>query len=166
MTAATAKCNAAGTSHELVRKARYAEASPPGTVHLGKNPRELLLSLGGFASEYEKKYLNQHVPESQAIAAAHFALNVALKGEVNRRYSSTEYEFFGETYETNYLYVTDNYGTSLSALCRVTYIFPLLSGTSVPTASGWSLIVLALLLLVGGKVYFGRRAARAKFAAA
>ena len=81
-------------------------------------------SIGGFAAEYEKNYQGQEIPETQAIAEAERLLKVSLLGEFERRYNPKQYEYYGITYETNYLYVGKKYGTSLTALAWLTYIYP------------------------------------------
>jgi arginine decarboxylase len=80
--------------------------------------------VGGFAAEYKKKYENQTVPEEQAREEAKKALYTSLMGEVNRRYNASEYQFSDPTYAIDYLQVQKKYGTSLVALCWVSYIFP------------------------------------------
>jgi hypothetical protein len=80
--------------------------------------------VGGFAAEYKKKYENQTVPEEQAREEAKKALHTSLMGEVNRRYNAGEYQFSDPTYAIDYLLVQKKYGTSLVALCWVSYIFP------------------------------------------
>ena len=80
--------------------------------------------IGGFAAEYEKVYKSQKVPEDQALAEAEKLLKESLLGEVERRYESGEVEAFGITYQTNYEFVDKKYGTSLTALGWLTYIYP------------------------------------------
>lgn len=80
--------------------------------------------IGGFAAEYEKVYKGKKVPEDKATAKAQEMLKTSLLGEFNRRYDPDEYEYYGITYKTSYLYVKKKYGTSLSALAWVTYIYP------------------------------------------
>lgn len=82
--------------------------------------------VGGFAAEYKKRYENQTVPEEQARADAMDALHTSLMGEVNRRYDASAYNVSEPTYTIDYLDVQKKYGTSLVALCWVSYIFPLL----------------------------------------
>ncbi len=81
-------------------------------------------SIGGFAAEYEKVYKAKKVAEGTAIAEAQKMLKVSLVGEFSRRYDPNKYEYYGITYKTNYQYVAKKYGTSLTALAWVTYIFP------------------------------------------
>jgi arginine decarboxylase len=81
-------------------------------------------SVGGFAAEYKKLYENQTVPEEQAREDAREGLRTSLMGEVNRRYNASEYQFSDPTYAIDYLQVQKKYGTSLVALCWVSYIFP------------------------------------------
>lgn len=85
--------------------------------------------IGGFAAEYEKVYKSKKVSQDQAIAAAKDLLNVSLVGEFTRRYDPDKYEYYGITYRTNYLYVSRKYGTSLTALAWVTYIYPYYRGS-------------------------------------
>lgn len=81
--------------------------------------------IGGFAAEYEKRYnASQTVPIDEARDEAEKMLNVSLMGEFNRRYSSDEYEFFDESFKVNCFEVENLYGTSLVALCWVSYIYP------------------------------------------
>ena len=80
--------------------------------------------IGGFAAEYKKKYEGQIVPEGQAREEASAALTTSLLGEVNRRYNASEYQFSEPTYAVDYLQVNKKFGTSLVALCWVSYIFP------------------------------------------
>lgn len=80
--------------------------------------------VGGFAAEYKMKYENKIVPEEQARVDAKEALHTSLMGEVNRRYNASEYQFSDPTYAIDYLKVQKKYGTSLVALCWVSYIFP------------------------------------------
>jgi len=80
--------------------------------------------IGGFAAEYEKVYKMEKVPDDKAIAEAQEMLKTSLLGEFNRRYDPNKYEYYGITYKTNYLYVESKYGTSLSALAWVTYVYP------------------------------------------
>ena len=80
--------------------------------------------LGGFAAEYEKVYKSKKVAEDKALAEARQMLEVSLVGEFSRRYDPARYEYYGITYKTNYLHVAKKYGTSLTALAWVTYIFP------------------------------------------
>lgn len=80
--------------------------------------------VGGFAAEYKKRYENQTVPEEQARAGAMDALHTSLMGEVNRRYDASAYNVSEPTYTIDYLDVQKKYGTSLVALCWVSYIFP------------------------------------------
>ena len=80
--------------------------------------------VGGFAAEYEKVYKMEKVPKDKAIAKAEELLKTSLLGEFERRYDPNKYEYYGITYRTNYLYVEKKYGTSLSALAWVTYIYP------------------------------------------
>ncbi|MFC1577130.1 pyruvoyl-dependent arginine decarboxylase [Candidatus Omnitrophota bacterium] len=79
--------------------------------------------IGGFAAEYEKVH-KEAIPEEDAKRLAEEMLHVSLTGEVNRRYSSEEYEFFGETHKISYFKCEKKYGTSLVALCWVNYIYP------------------------------------------
>jgi pyruvoyl-dependent arginine decarboxylase len=81
-------------------------------------------SIGGFAAEYEKVYKSKKVAEGEAVAEAQKMLKVSLVGEFSRRYDPNKYEYYGITYKTNYQYVAKKYGTSLTALAWVTYIFP------------------------------------------
>jgi arginine decarboxylase len=80
--------------------------------------------VGGFAAEYKKNYGNQTVTEKQAREDAKEALHTSLMGEVNRRYNASEYQFSDPVYAIDYLQVQKKYGTSLVALCWLSYIFP------------------------------------------
>ncbi len=80
--------------------------------------------VGGFAAEYKKRYQNQTVPEEQAREDAEKGLRTSLMGEVNRRYNASGYRFSDPTYALDYLQVQKKYGTSLVALCWVSYIIP------------------------------------------
>ena len=82
--------------------------------------------IGGFAAEYEKVYHANEIPPSlqDAESIAKKMLQISLFGEVYRRYNKEEYEIFGETFEINAFKVQKAYGTSLAALCFVSYIFP------------------------------------------
>lgn len=82
------------------------------------------VQVGGFAAEYKKNYGNQTVTEEQAREEAENALRTSLMGEVNRRYNASEYQFSDPTFAIDYLQVQKMYGTSLVALCWVSYIFP------------------------------------------
>lgn len=82
------------------------------------------VQVGGFAAEYKKNYGNQTVTEEQAREEAKNALRTSLMGEVNRRYNASEYQFSDPTFAIDYLQVQKKYGTSLVALCWVSYIFP------------------------------------------
>lgn len=81
-------------------------------------------AIGGFAAEYEKVYKGERVAEDEAVAEAEKFLKISLEGEVSRRYDPSEVESYGMTFETNYEYVDKAYGTSLTALAWVTYIYP------------------------------------------
>jgi arginine decarboxylase len=81
--------------------------------------------IGGFAAEYEKRYDDsQTISIEEARDEAEKMLNVSLMGECERRYSSDEYDFFDENFTVNCFEVQDLYGTSLVALCWVSYIYP------------------------------------------
>ncbi len=81
--------------------------------------------VGGFAAEYEKRYnSSQEISVEEAREEAARMLNVSLMGECERRYSSDEYEFFDESFKVNCFEVENHYGTSLVALCWVSYIYP------------------------------------------
>mgnify|MGYP003808857513 CR=1 FL=1 len=81
--------------------------------------------IGGFAAEYEKRYTgNETISVEEAEEEALKMLNISLMGECNRRYSSDEYEFFDENFTVNCFEVQNLYGTSLVALCWVSYIYP------------------------------------------
>lgn len=81
--------------------------------------------IGGFAAEYEKKYNDSEtISIEEAKEEAVKMLNISLMGECNRRYNSDEYEFFDESFAVNCFEVQDLYGTSLVALCWVSYIYP------------------------------------------
>lgn len=81
--------------------------------------------IGGFAAEYEKKYdSSATISVDEAKEEAEKMLNVSLMGECERRYKSDEYEFFDESFKINCFEVEDLYGTSLVALCWVSYIYP------------------------------------------
>lgn len=79
--------------------------------------------IGGFAAEYEKVHKKQ-VTVAAAEKAAKKMLHVSLMGEVNRRYDSKKYDFFGETHKITTFTVKKKYGTCLTALCWVNYIYP------------------------------------------
>jgi arginine decarboxylase len=82
-------------------------------------------NIGGFAAEYETKYdSSETISVDEAREEAEKMLNVSLMGECERRYSSGEYEFFDESFEVNCFEVENLYGTSLVALCWVSYIYP------------------------------------------
>ncbi len=81
--------------------------------------------IGGFAAEYEKRYnSSQTISIEEAREEAFEMLNVSLLGECERRYSTDEYEFFDESFTVNCFEVKNLYGTSLVALCWVSYIYP------------------------------------------
>lgn len=81
--------------------------------------------IGGFAAEYEKKYdSSATISVDEAKEEAEKMLNISLMGECERRYKSDEYEFFDESFKVNCFEVEDLYGTSLVALCWVSYIYP------------------------------------------
>ena len=80
--------------------------------------------IGGFAAEYEEIYKSKQIPEAEAVKEAESFLKISLLGEFNRRYDPNEYEYYGITYKTNTIYVTKKYGTCLTALAWLTYIFP------------------------------------------
>ncbi len=88
--------------------------------------------IGGFAAEYEKVYhKGGTIPTIEAAEqVAKKMMQVSLMGEVNRRYKKEEYETFGETFEINAFKVQNSFGTSLAALCFMTYIFPTISGNT------------------------------------
>ena len=79
--------------------------------------------IGGFAAEYEKVHKEQITIE-EAKKKAEDMLHTSLMGIVNRRYSPTEYEFYDEKHNVNAFKVDKNYGTSLTALCWISYIYP------------------------------------------
>ena len=81
-------------------------------------------AIGGFAAEYRKVYKGQQIAEDEAVAEAEKFLKISLDGEVSRRYDPSQVESYGVTFETNYEYVDKAYGTSLTALAWVTYIYP------------------------------------------
>jgi len=66
----------------------------------------------------------QRVPEADALAEAYKMLEISLKGEVDRRYDPAVVESYGMTFETDYEFVDKKFGTSLTALAWVTYIYP------------------------------------------
>ena len=81
--------------------------------------------IGGFAAEYEKRYdSSSTISVDEAREEAEKMLNVSLMGECDRRYKSDEYEFFDESFEVDCFEVENLYGTSLVALCWVSYIYP------------------------------------------
>ena len=80
--------------------------------------------IGGFAAEYEKVYTDNNIGIQEAELAAKKMLHISLMGEVNRRYSSDEYEFYDQQHTINAFEVEKSYGTSLVALCWVSYIYP------------------------------------------
>ena len=79
--------------------------------------------IGGFAAEYEKVH-QEELSIEEAQKTANDMLHISLIGEFNRRYSTDEYEYFDETHKVNSLKVEKKYGTSLVALCWVSYIYP------------------------------------------
>lgn len=79
--------------------------------------------IGGFAAEYEKVHQDKITAE-EAKRTADEMLHISLMGEFNRRYDSNEYEFFDERHEVSSFKVEKKYGTSLVALCWVSYIYP------------------------------------------
>jgi arginine decarboxylase len=81
-------------------------------------------AIGGFAAEYEKVYKGEQIAETEALAEAERFLKISLEGEVSRRYDPSAVESYGMTFETNYEYIDKAYGTSLTALAWVTYIYP------------------------------------------
>ncbi len=81
-------------------------------------------AIGGFAAEFRKVYTGEQIPEDEAVAEAEKFLKISLDGEVSRRYDPSQVESYGMTFETNYEYVDKAYGTSLTALAWVTYIYP------------------------------------------
>jgi arginine decarboxylase len=81
--------------------------------------------VGGFAAEYKKRYnRSETISVEGALEEAEKMLNVSLMGEFERRYSGDEYEFFDESFKVNCFEVENLYGTSLVALCWVSYIYP------------------------------------------
>lgn len=80
--------------------------------------------IGGFAAEYEKVHKGASVSVKQAKEMAQKMLHISLMGEVGRRYNSDEYEFYGEDHKLNAFHVEKSFGTSLTALCWVNYIYP------------------------------------------
>ena len=80
--------------------------------------------IGGFAAEYERVYKGEKILEEKAIAEAQKFLKISLDGEVSRRYDSAKVESYGMTFKTSCEYVERKYGTSLTALAWVTYIYP------------------------------------------
>jgi arginine decarboxylase len=78
--------------------------------------------IGGFAAEYEKVH-TEEIALADAEKAAEEMLHTSLMGEVNRRYSTDEYEFFDEQHEINAFKVEKSYGTSLVSLCWISYIY-------------------------------------------
>lgn len=80
--------------------------------------------IGGFAAEYEKVYTGNDITIQEAEKTAQDMLHVSLMGEVNRRYSSNEYEFFDEQHKIDAFKIENSYGTSLVALCWISYIYP------------------------------------------
>lgn len=81
--------------------------------------------IGGFAAEYEKRYNStEKISVDEAREEAEKMLNVSLMGECERRYKIDEYEFFDESFKVNCFEVENLYGTSLVALCWVSYIYP------------------------------------------
>lgn len=81
-------------------------------------------NIGGFAAEYERVYKGKNIPKEQALQEAEKFLKISLVGEFTRRYNADQYEYYGITFKTNYLQITKKYGTSLTALAWMTYIFP------------------------------------------
>lgn len=79
--------------------------------------------IGGFAAEYEKVH-KEAVTLAAAEKLAKQMLRTSLMGEVNRRYSSAEYEVYGETHKISAFTVQKKYGTSLVSLCWVNYEVP------------------------------------------
>lgn len=79
--------------------------------------------IGGFAAEYEKVHKTD-IKVKDAEKMAEEMLHISLMGEVNRRYKADEFEAFGETRKINVFKVEKKYGTSLVALCWISYIFP------------------------------------------
>ena len=80
--------------------------------------------IGGFAAEYEKVYRDNDITIEEAKRVANEMLHTSLMGIVNRRYSSSEYEFFSEQHTVNAFKVEKSYGTSLVALCWISHIYP------------------------------------------
>ncbi len=80
--------------------------------------------IGGFAAEYEKVYKEKNISSKEARIAAEKMLTISLMGEVNRRYSSEDYEYFDVVHKINCFKVENKYGTSLVALCWINYIYP------------------------------------------
>lgn len=79
--------------------------------------------IGGFAAEYEKVHKSR-ISIEKAEELTNKMLHISLMGEVNRRYNSDEYEFFGETHKVSCFKVKNKFGTSLVALAWVNYIYP------------------------------------------
>ena len=79
--------------------------------------------IGGFAAEYEKVH-QDNITAEEAKRTAVEMLHISLMGEFNRRYDGNEYAFFDERHEVNSFKVEKKYGTSLVALCWVSYIYP------------------------------------------
>lgn len=80
-------------------------------------------AIGGFAAEYEKVY-KESASTAQAEELAKKMLHISLMGEVQRRYNSQEFEYFGETHKVNAFTVKNKFGVSLTALCWINYIYP------------------------------------------
>jgi len=72
--------------------------------------------IGGFAAEYEG-HATADVAEE--------VLHDSLMGIFNRRYNPDEYEPFGEKFTVIEFRVEKKYGTTLAAICFVTYIYPM-----------------------------------------
>ena len=77
--------------------------------------KEDLVHSGGFAAEYEG-----HAPAE----IAQHVLHDSLMGIFERRYNPDEYETFDEKFNIIEFRVTKKYGTALSAICFVSYIYP------------------------------------------
>lgn len=79
--------------------------------------------IGGFAAEYKKVH-KEDIKLADAEKLAKEMLHVSLMGIFNRRYDPKVYEYFGETHKVNAFKVKYKFGTSLTALCWVSYIYP------------------------------------------
>ena len=83
--------------------------------------------IGGFASEYRKRYVNEFVSLTCAESIAYESLKESLYSIVTSRYDLRCVEVFDMKIVTSGLNIKQNYGTCLVAIGFVNYILPVFS---------------------------------------